>query len=91
MERVLAYLKKNQPRFVEELIEYVSIPSVSAQPTHKPDMDRCARWIAARAEGAALSPALATRRNSSRARKSVDFAALGEMPRTTPISAQESP
>ncbi len=55
MERVLAYLKKNQPRFVEELIEYVSIPSVSAQPTHKPDMDRCARWIAARAEGAGMT------------------------------------
>jgi acetylornithine deacetylase/succinyl-diaminopimelate desuccinylase-like protein len=55
MERVLAYLKKNKPHFVEELIEYVSIPSVSAQPKHKPDMDRCARWIATRTEGAGMT------------------------------------
>src|SRR5436190_9655352 len=56
MERVLAYLKKNKPGFIEELIEYVSIPSVSAQPKHKPDMERCANWIASRAEIAGLSP-----------------------------------
>jgi acetylornithine deacetylase/succinyl-diaminopimelate desuccinylase-like protein len=54
MERVLAYLKKNQKRFVQELIEYVSIPSVSAQPQHKPDMQRCAEWISQRASAAGL-------------------------------------
>ena len=55
MERVLAYLKKNKSRFIDELIEYVSIPSVSAQPKHKADMERAARWIASRAETAGLS------------------------------------
>ncbi|MGN6387207.1 MAG: dipeptidase [Verrucomicrobiota bacterium] len=54
MERVLAYLKKNQKRFVQELIEYVSIPSVSAQPQHKTDMQRCAEWISQRARTAGL-------------------------------------
>jgi acetylornithine deacetylase/succinyl-diaminopimelate desuccinylase-like protein len=54
MERVLAYLKQNKKHFVDDLIEYVSIPSVSAQPVHKPDMERCARWIADKAGKAGL-------------------------------------
>lgn len=54
MEQVQGYLRKNKNRFVKELIEYVSIPSVSAQPQHKPDMRRCAEWIAQEAEKAGL-------------------------------------
>ena len=56
MERVLAYLKTHKKQFVDELIEYVSIPSVSAQPKHKADMERCARWIAGKAKNAGLTP-----------------------------------
>lgn len=58
MERVLAYLKKNKKRFVDELIEYVSIPSVSAQPAHKPDMQRSAEWIANKAQQAGLESSI---------------------------------
>lgn len=54
MEPVLRFLKANTGRFVQELIEYVSIPSVSAQEQHKPDMARCAGWIAAKAREAGL-------------------------------------
>src|ERR1043165_5845870 len=56
MEKVLGYLKKNKDRFIKELIEYVRIPSVSAQEKHKPDMRRCAEWISERAGGAGLEP-----------------------------------
>jgi acetylornithine deacetylase/succinyl-diaminopimelate desuccinylase-like protein len=46
MQRVLDYLKSNQPRFVDELCEYVRFASVSAQPTHAKDMAACAEWLA---------------------------------------------
>lgn len=50
MEKVLSYLEQNKKRFVEELVEYVGIPSVSAQPTHKEDMKRAAEWVRKNAE-----------------------------------------
>lgn len=56
MEQVLGYLRENKDRFVKELIDYVSIPSVSAQEQHRPDMQRAADWIAAEARKAALAP-----------------------------------
>jgi acetylornithine deacetylase/succinyl-diaminopimelate desuccinylase-like protein len=46
MNAVLDYLRANQTRFVRELCEYVSFPSVSAQPQHQPDMQACAAWVA---------------------------------------------
>src|SRR5258708_22481319 len=45
MQRVIDYLKQNEPRFVEELCEYVRSPSVSAQPQRKPDLQACAEWV----------------------------------------------
>lgn len=56
MEQVLSYLRKHNERFVQELIDYVSIPSVSAQEQHRPDMKRAAEWIAAQARTAGLQP-----------------------------------
>jgi acetylornithine deacetylase/succinyl-diaminopimelate desuccinylase-like protein len=56
MEQVLRYLRENHARFVNELIEYVRIPSVSAQPQHKADMLRAAEWIAGKAREAGLTP-----------------------------------
>ena len=45
MQTVLNYLKANQRRFIEELCDYVSFPSVSAQPKHGKDMQDCAAWL----------------------------------------------
>jgi acetylornithine deacetylase/succinyl-diaminopimelate desuccinylase-like protein len=45
MQPVANYLKQNQPRFVEELCEYVRFPSVSAQPQHRKDLRACAEWL----------------------------------------------
>ena len=56
MEQVLGYLRENKDRFVQELIEYVRIPSVSAQEKHRPDMQRAAEWISNEARGAGLEP-----------------------------------
>lgn len=41
----LAYAHDNHDRFLSELIELVSIPSVSTLPEHRPDMQRAARWL----------------------------------------------
>jgi acetylornithine deacetylase/succinyl-diaminopimelate desuccinylase-like protein len=46
MQLVLDYLKQHQARFVAELCDYLRLPSVSAQPRHKPDLRACAEWLA---------------------------------------------
>lgn len=56
MEKIAEYLKQNKKRFLQELIDYVRIPSVSAQEKHREDMGRAAAWIARRAEAAGLTP-----------------------------------
>jgi len=42
---VLNYIEENKGRFLEELCDYVRIPSVSAQAEHRGDMTRCAEWL----------------------------------------------
>jgi len=41
----LDYARTNQDRFLAELHEFLSIPSVSTQPEHKPDIERAAVWL----------------------------------------------
>ena len=47
MEKVKEYIDRNGDKFIEELFELLRIPSISAQSEHKPDMQRCAEWLAA--------------------------------------------
>lgn len=47
MEKVQAYIEANKERFLDELFELLRIPSISAIAAHKPDMIRCAEWLAA--------------------------------------------
>jgi acetylornithine deacetylase/succinyl-diaminopimelate desuccinylase-like protein len=42
----LAYARENQTRFLQELIEFVSISSVSTDPAAKQQMQRAAGWVA---------------------------------------------
>jgi acetylornithine deacetylase/succinyl-diaminopimelate desuccinylase-like protein len=42
----LKYLEENYNRFQNELIEFLSIPSISHDPAHKADMDKAATWLA---------------------------------------------
>jgi acetylornithine deacetylase/succinyl-diaminopimelate desuccinylase-like protein len=42
------YLKEQQSRYQEELLDFLSIPSVSALPEHAGDVQQAARWVAAR-------------------------------------------
>ncbi len=42
----LAYAKNNQERYLSELKEFLSIPSISTLSEHKPDIRRAAEWVA---------------------------------------------
>ncbi|MEO8426638.1 MAG: M20/M25/M40 family metallo-hydrolase, partial [Verrucomicrobiota bacterium] len=45
MQAIQDYLRKNEPRFIRELCEYLRFPSVSAQPKHRADLAACAQWL----------------------------------------------
>lgn len=57
-----AYLDREQPRFVAELLDFIRIPSVSAKPENIPDVRRAGEWVAARltAAGAERAEVLPT-------------------------------
>ncbi|HMP93173.1 MAG TPA: peptidase dimerization domain protein, partial [Phnomibacter sp.] len=44
----LAYQQQHQQRFLDELLELLRIPSVSARSEHKADMQACAEAVKAR-------------------------------------------
>ncbi len=48
------YLDDNQARFLEELIEFLRIPSVSSLSQHSGDVRRAADWVAARMTSAGV-------------------------------------
>ncbi|MBU1140081.1 MAG: peptidase M20, partial [Proteobacteria bacterium] len=39
------YLDENQSRFIEQLLEWLAIPSISTLPEHKDDVRRAADWV----------------------------------------------
>jgi len=46
LNKALEYAKQNQERFLTELKDVLTIPSISTDPAHKPDMQRGAEWMA---------------------------------------------
>ena len=46
MNNVIDFINTNRDRYVEELKEYLAIPSISALPQHAPDVKRAAEWSA---------------------------------------------
>lgn len=51
------YLDAHQDRFVEEYLEFLRFPSISALPEHAPDVRRAAEWVAHRVAQAGLENA----------------------------------
>jgi len=43
---VIDFINTNRDRYVEELKQYLAIPSISALPQHQADVKRCAEWTA---------------------------------------------
>src|SRR6266513_2485909 len=46
MDQVVDFINVNRDRYVEELKQYLAIPSISALPEHAGDVRRCAQWTA---------------------------------------------
>ena len=51
------YLKQNQSRFIGELVDFVSIPSVSAVDEHFDDVVKAGNWVVKRLKTAGISNA----------------------------------
>ncbi|MCA9970555.1 MAG: dipeptidase, partial [Anaerolineales bacterium] len=54
MPNPLSYAQENRARFLEELIAFLQIPSVSTQPAHRGDVARAAEWLAGAMRAAGL-------------------------------------
>src|SRR5437867_2334531 len=46
MNNVIDFINTNRDRYVDELKQYLAIPSISALPEHAPDVKRAAEWSA---------------------------------------------
>ena len=46
LNEALHYAQANRDTFLKDLLHYLAIPSVSAQPEHKADVQRAAEWLA---------------------------------------------
>ena len=46
MTSVIDFINTHRDRYVEELKQYLAIPSISALPQHQDDVKRCAEWTA---------------------------------------------
>ncbi|MCS7025782.1 MAG: dipeptidase [Bryobacteraceae bacterium] len=49
-----AFVQTNQQRFLDELFEFLRIPSISTLPEHEPDLQRAAQFVADRLQAAGL-------------------------------------
>ena len=49
-----AYLKEHESQYVDELIEFLRIPSISALSEHAEDVKRAGEWVAARLQSAGM-------------------------------------
>src|SRR5438270_10985227 len=59
LDLVLDFIDRTKDRSLESLKEFLSIPSVSTKPEHKPDMQRCAAWLAEQLRAAGFTTEIA--------------------------------
>ena len=48
MEKIRAYIEEHKERFLEELLDLLRVPSVSADPNFKPDVLKAAEIVKSR-------------------------------------------
>jgi acetylornithine deacetylase/succinyl-diaminopimelate desuccinylase-like protein len=51
MDSILSYIEANRERYLRELTDILSIPSVSTKKENVPDIKRCAEWVATHMDG----------------------------------------
>ena len=42
---IATYIEQHKQQFLDELFDYLRIPSISSEAAHRPDMMRCAEWL----------------------------------------------
>lgn len=47
MNKIVDFINVNRDRYIDEMTQYLAIPSISALPDHKDDVRTCAEWTAA--------------------------------------------
>jgi acetylornithine deacetylase/succinyl-diaminopimelate desuccinylase-like protein len=57
MQETQKYIEQHQDRFLEELMEWLRIPSVSADPQYKGDVQRAAAFLKEKLEKAGVDKA----------------------------------
>src|SRR5438105_4705528 len=55
LDQVLATIDQRRDASLAQLKEFLAIPSVSTKPEHKPDMLRCANWLADKLKAAGFA------------------------------------
>ena len=51
MNSILEYIDANKNRYLDELKEFIAIPSISTNAENSGDIQRCAQWVAGHLEG----------------------------------------
>lgn len=54
MEKVINYIKSNSDSYVEQLKDYLRIPSISTSVKHKNEMKKCANYVAGQLKSAGM-------------------------------------
>ncbi len=54
MQKIIDYIDSHEKEYLDELMEFLRIPSVSSQPDHKDDMAKCADWLIAKIKTAGI-------------------------------------
>lgn len=55
VEAVLARVEREKEGYLEELCDFIRIPSISTDPSYRADVERCADWLRAELERAGLA------------------------------------
>ncbi len=55
MESVINHIKSNFDNYVNELMEYIRIPSISTLESHKHEMQRCAEFVSSKLRNAGMN------------------------------------
>lgn len=55
MQKVISYISENNDRYIEELKDFLRIPSISALPENKSDMNNCAEFVAGKLRDAGMN------------------------------------
>ena len=48
------YLKEHKSQYLDELLDFLRIPSISSQPDHENDVQRAAQWVSDRLQQAGI-------------------------------------